>query len=88
MIIIDEEETKLIAFNNWSYYRKFTKINREKAVNLTEADANILENLDNIYKGKQRFCKKKPLRFISNKKILVRLLLNNPMNVNYLYLYR
>lgn len=81
MIIIDEEDIKLVSYDNWSYFRKFTKINREKAVNLTETDANILENLDNISKGKQRFCKKKSLKFTSNKKILVRLILNNPMNV-------
>jgi hypothetical protein len=81
MVIIDEEDTKLLASNNWTYFRGYTKVDREKAVNLTEADANSLDNLDNIYKGKQKFCLKRPLRFTSNKKILIRLTLNNPMNV-------
>ncbi len=81
LVIINEEDLYLLTSMNWSYFRKFTKVNREKAVNLTENDAVNLENLDNIFKGKQKFCKKKPLRFSANKKILLRLILNNPMNV-------
>lgn len=82
MIIIDEDDTKLLNSSNWSSFRPYTKVDREKAVNLTETDAYALDNIDNICKGKQKFCRKRPLRFTSNKKILVRLTLNNPMNVS------
>ena len=81
LVIINEEDINLLTSNNWGYFRRFTKVNREKAVNLTENDAINLENLDNIFKGKQKFCKKRPFRFSANKKILIRLILNNPMNV-------
>ena len=81
MVVIDESDIKLLICTNWAYFKKFSKINRETAVNLTESDINILLNLDNINKGKQHFSKKKPLKFVCNKKIIIRLILNNPMNV-------
>ena len=81
MITYEEQDSALLKHKGWKKFIIYNKVEKEY-INLSESDCIILQNLDCLAENKHFKNRKKEFKSFVGKKILVKIQIKNPFNLN------